>query len=168
MITAGDFRNGVTFEMDGQVMQVVEFQHVKPGKGAAFVRTKMKNVITGAVTETSFNPTAKFEEATVERKSELIPIDESVLGDNFKFVKENMTCTIHSYKEKPFLVEPPFFVDLEVTETDPGFAGNTATNATKPATLETGAEIKVPLFINPGDKIRVDTRVGEYLERSKG
>ena len=129
MITAGDFRNGVTFEMDGQVMQVVEFQHVKPGKGAAFVRTKMKNVITGAVTETSFNPTAKFEEATVERKSmeysyndgnlyyfmdpesyELIPIDESVLGDNFKFVKENMTCTIHSYKEKPFLVEPPFFV----------------------------------------------------------
>ena len=99
---------------------------------------------------------------------DLIPIDESVLGDNFKFVKENMTCTIHSYKEKPFLVEPPFFVDLEVTETDPGFAGNTATNATKPATLETGAEIKVPLFINPGDKIRVDTRVGEYLERSKG
>ena len=186
MITAGDFRNGVTFEMDGQVMQVVEFQHVKPGKGAA-VRTKMKNVITGAVTETSFNPTAKFEEATVERKSmeysyndgnlyyfmdpetyELIPIDESVLSDNFKFVKENMVCTIHSYKGKPFLVEPPTFVELEVTETDPGFAGNTATNATKPATLETGAEIKVPLFINPGDRIRVDTRVGEYLERAKG
>ena len=159
MITAGDFRNGVTFEMDGQVMQVVEFQHVKPGKGAAFVRTKMKNVITGAVTETSFNPTAKFENATVDRVSmeysyqdgnlyyfmnpetyELEPVDESVLGDNFKFVKENMECTIYSYKGKVFNVEPPFFVELEVTETDPGFAGNTATNATKPATLETGAE----------------------------
>ena len=187
MITAGDFRNGVTFEMDGQVMQVVEFQHVKPGKGAAFVRTKMKNVITGAVTETSFNPTAKFEEATIERKSmeysyndgnlyyfmypesyELIPIDESVLGDNFRFVKENMTCTVSSYKGKTFMVEPPTFVELEVTDTDPGFAGNTATNATKPATLETGAEIKVPLFISTGDRIRVDTRVGEYLERAKG
>ena len=151
MITAGDFRNGVTFEMDGQVMQVVEFQHVKPGKGAAFVRTKMKNVITGAVTETSFNPTAKFENATVDRV----------------FVKENMECTIYSYKGKVFNVEPPFFVVLEVTETDPGFAGNTATNATKPATLETGAEIKVPLFIERGEKIRVDTRTGEYLERAK-
>ncbi len=187
MISAGDFRNGVTFEMDGKVMQVVEFQHVKPGKGAAFVRTKMRNVMTGAVVETSFSPTDKFEEARVERKAmeysyqdgnlyyfmdpetyDLIPIDESVLGDNFRFVKENMTCTVLSFKEKVFNVEPPFFVDLEVTETDPGFAGNTATNATKPATLETGAEIKVPLFINPGDKIRVDTRVGEYLERSKG
>ena len=187
MITAGDFRNGVTFEMDGQVMQVVEFQHVKPGKGAAFVRTKMKNVITGAVTETSFNPTAKFESATIDRKTmeysyndgnlyyfmdpetyELIPIDESAPGSNFRFVKENMECTISSYKGKVFLVEPPTFVELEVTDTDPGFAGNTATNATKPATLETGAEIKVPLFINPGDRIRVDTRVGEYLERAKG
>ena len=187
MISAGDFRNGVTFEMDGKVMQVVEFQHVKPGKGAAFVRTKMRNVMTGAVVETSFSPTDKFEEARVERKAmeysyqdgnlyyfmdpetyDLIPIDESVLGDNFKFVKENMECTIYSYKGKVFNVEPPFFVDIEVTETDPGFAGNTATNATKPATLETGAEIKVPLFINPGDKIRVATRVGEYLERSKG
>ena len=144
MITAGDFRNGVTFEMDGQVMQVVEFQHVKPGKGAAFVRTKMKNVITGAVTETSFNPTAKFENATVDRMNmeysyadgnlyyfmnpetyELEPVDQSVLGDNFKFVKENMECTIYSYKGKVFNVEPPFFVELEVTETDPGFAGNT-------------------------------------------
>ena len=187
MITAGDFRNGVTFEMDGQVMTVVSFQHVKPGKGAAFVRTKMKNVMTGAVTETSFNPTAKFEEATVERKSmeysyadgnlyyfmdpesyELIPIDGSLLGDNFKFVKENMVCVVMSYKGNVFAVEPPNFVELEVTQTDPGFAGNTATNATKPATLETGAEIKVPLFINPGDRIRVDTRVGEYLERAKG
>ena len=182
MITAGDFRNGVTFEMYGQVMQVVEFQHVKPGKGAAFVRTKMKNVITGAVTETSFNPTAKFESATIDRKTmeysyndgnlyyfmdpetyDLVPIDESALGSNFRFVKENMECVISSYKGKVFQVEPPTFVELEVAETDPGFAGNTATNATKPATLETGAEIKVPLFINPGDRIRVDTRVGEYL-----
>lgn len=186
MITAGDFRNGVTFEMDGKVMQVVEFQHVKPGKGAAFVRTKMKNVITGAVTETSFNPTDKFENATVERRTmeysyqdgnlyyfmdmetyELEPIDGSILSDNFKFVKENMECTIYSYKGKPYNVEPPTFVDLEVTQTDPGFKGDTATNVTKPATLETGAEVKVPLFINEGDKIRIDTRTGEYLERSK-
>ena len=187
MISAGDFRNGVTFEMDGNVMQVIEFQHVKPGKGAAFVRTKMKNVITGAVTETSFNPTAKFENATVDRVTmeylyndgdlyyfmdqetyELVPIDKSKLNDNFRFVKENMVCTVYSYKGNIFNIEPPTFVDLEVTDTDPGFAGNTATNVTKPATLETGAEIKVPLFISPGDRIRVDTRVGEYLERSKG
>jgi elongation factor P len=187
MITAGDFRNGVTFEMDGKVMQVVEFQHVKPGKGAAFVRTKMKNVITGAVTETSFNPTDKFENAYVDRKSmeylyndgdlyyfmdpetyDQEPISKDLLGDSFRFVKENMTCTVHSYKGNVFNVEPPTFVDLEVTETDPGFAGNTATNVTKPATLETGAEIKVPLFINPGDRIRIDTRTGEYLERSRG
>ena len=187
MVTAGEFRNGVTFEMDGQVMQVVEFQHVKPGKGAAFVRTKMKNVITGGVTETSFNPTDKFENAYVERREmeysysdgnlyyfmnmetyELEPIDESLLGDNFKFVTENMACTVYSYKGKVFNVEPPTFVELVVSETDPGFAGNTATNVTKPATLETGAEIKVPLFINPGDKIKIDTRSGEYLERAKG
>ena len=185
MITAGDFRNGVTFEMEGKVMQVIEFQHVKPGKGAAFVRTKMKNVITGAVTETSFNPTAKFEEAFVERKDmeysyndgglyyfmdpesyELVPIDSHVLGDNFKFVKENMVCTVLSYKGKVFSVEPPFFVELQVTETDPGFAGNTATNTTKPATLETGAEIKVPLFIEPGEMVKIDTRTGEYLSRA--
>jgi elongation factor P len=185
-ITAGDFRNGVTFEMEGKVMQVVEFQHVKPGKGAAFVRTKMKNVITGAVTETSFNPTAKFEEAFVERKDmeysytdgdlyyfmdsesyELVPIGGDVLGDNFKFVMENTTCTIKSYKGKVFAVEPPNFVDLVITATEPGFKGDTATNVTKPATLETGAEIKVPLFINEGDKIRIDTRTGEYLERCK-
>lgn len=187
MISAGEFRNGVTFEMDGQVMQVVEFQHVKPGKGAAFVRTKMKNVITGAVVETSFNPTAKFENAYVDRRSmeysyqdgnlyyfmdpesfELEPIDGSVLGQNFRFVKENMGCTVSAYKGKVFAVDPPNFVELEVTETDPGFAGNTATNVTKPATLETGAEIKVPLFIGPGDRIRIDTRSGEYLERAKG
>ena len=187
MITAGDFRNGKTFEMDGKVMQVIEFQHVKPGKGAAFVRTKMKNVITGGVTETSFNPTAKFEEAFVDRKDmeysyndgdlyyfmdpesyELIPINKDVLGDNFKFVKENMVCKIMSYKGSVFGVEPPNFVELEVTESDPGVKGDTATNVTKPAILETGAEIKVPLFINPGDRIRIDTRTGEYLERCKG
>ena len=187
MITAGDFRNGVTFEMDGKVMQVVEFQHVKPGKGAAFVRTKMKNVITGAVTETSFNPTAKFEQAFVDRKEmeysyndgdlyyfmdmetyDMLPVNKSVLGDNFKFVKENMSCKIMSYKGSVFGVEPPNFVDLEVTETEPGIKGDTATNVTKPATLETGAEIKVPLLINAGDRIRIDTRTGEYMERCKG
>ena len=185
-ITASDFRNGVTFEMDGKVMQVVEFQHVKPGKGAAFVRTKMKNIITGGVTETSFNPTAKFEQAFVERKDmeysyndgdlyyfmdmetyDMLPIGKDLLGDSFKFVKENMTCKILSYKGNVFGVEAPNFVDLEVTETEPGFAGNTATNVTKPATLETGAEIKVPLFINIGDKITIDTRTGEYLSRCK-
>ena len=167
MISASDFRNGVTFEMDGKVMQVVEFQHVKPGKGAAFVRTKMKDIINGGVTETSFNPTAKFEQAYVERKDmeysyndgdlyyfmdmetyDMIPISKDMLGDAFRFVKENMTCKVMSYKGSVFGVEPPNFVELEVTETDPGFKGDTATNVTKPATLETGAEIKVPLFIN--------------------
>lgn len=187
MISAGDFRNGVTFEYEGKVMQVIEFQHVKPGKGAAFVRTKIKNVITGGIVETSFNPSDKFENAYVERRDmeysysdgdlyyfmdmesyELIPIDKSLLGDSFKFVKENMTCIIYSYKGKIFNVEPPNFVELEITETDPGFKGDTATNVTKPAILETGAEIKVPLFINQGDKIKIDTRTGEYLERAKG
>ena len=187
MISAGEFRNGVTFEMDGKVMQVVEFQHVKPGKGAAFVRTKMKNVITGAVTETSFNPTAKFPTAFVERKNmeysyndggiyyfmdmetyEMTPVNETDLGDNFKFVKENMSCTILSYKGSVFGVEPPNFVELLVTDTEPGVKGDTATNVTKPATLETGAEIKVPLFINEGDKIQIDTRTGEYMGRAKG
>ena len=186
MISAGDFRNGVTFEMDGKVMQVIEFQHVKPGKGAAFVRTKMKNVITGAVTETSFNPGEKFETAFVERKGmefsyadgnlyyfmdpdsyELIPIDKSVLSEGFRFVKENMVCTVSSYKSKVFSVEPPNFVDLEISETDPGFAGNTATNVTKAATVETGAEIKVPIFIEPGERVKIDTRSGEYIERAK-
>ena len=185
-ITAGEFRNGKTFEMDGKVMQVIEFQHVKPGKGAAFVRTKMKNVVTGAVTETSFNPTAKFEQAYVERKDmeysyndgdlyyfmdmetyDMLPISKDMLGDAFKFVKENMSCKVMSYKGSVFGVEPPNFVELEVTETDPGFRGDTATNVTKPATLETGTEIKVPLFINPGDRIKIDTRSGEYLERCK-
>ena len=185
-ITAGDFRNGVTFEMDGKVMTVVEFQHVKPGKGAAFVRTKMKNVVTGAVTETSFNPTAKFEQAFVERKDaeysyndgdlyyfmdpetyDMIPLNRDVLGQAFRFVKENTVCKLQSYKGSVFGVEVPNFMDLEVTETEPGFKGDTATNVTKPATLETGAEIKVPLFINVGDKITIDTRTGEYMSRCK-
>ena len=186
MISAGDFRNGVTFEMDGQVMQVVEFQHVKPGKGAAFVRTKMKNIITGGVTETSFNPTAKFEQAFVERKEmeysysdgdlyyfmdmesfDMMPIGKDLLGEAFRFVKENTPCKIMSYKGSVFGVEPPMFVDLEVTATEPGVRGDTATNVTKPATLETGAVVRVPLFINEGEKIQIDTRTGEYLGRSK-
>ena len=185
MITAGDFRNGVTFEEDGNVLQVVEFQHVKPGKGAAFVRTKTKNVITGAVIEKSYNPSAKFETAFIERKDmevsyadgdlyyfmdpetyDMVPVNGSELSDNFKFVKENMVCKILSYKGKVFGVEPPTFVELEVTDTDPGFKGDTATNATKPATVETGAELKVPLFINTGDRIRIDTRTCEYMERA--
>ncbi len=186
MVSAGDFRNGVTFEMDGNVLQIVEFQHVKPGKGAAFVRAKVKNVITGSVIERTFNPSEKFPTAFVERKDmeysysdgglyyfmdpetyELVPINESELSDNFKFVKENMVCKILSYKGNVFGVEPPNFVDLQVTKTDPGFAGNTATNTTKPATLETGAEVKVPLFIDEGEFIQIDTRTGEYLGRSK-
>ena len=186
MISAGDIRNGVTFEMDGKVVQVIEFQHVKPGKGAAFVRVKMRNVITGGVTETSLNPSAKFPTAFIERKKmeysyndgdlyyfmnpetyELEPIDKSVLDDGFRFVKENDTCTIMRYKGNVFGVEVPTFVELVVTATEPGFAGNTATNTLKPATLETGAEVKVPLFINEGDKIQIDTRTGEYLGRAK-
>ena len=185
MISAGDFRNGITFEMDGNVVQVIEFQHVKPGKGAAFVRTKYKNIITGAVVERSFNPTDKYPTAFIERKDmqylysdgdlyyfmdmetyEQQPIDKSKLGPAFQFVKENMEVKVLSYKGNVFGVEPPNFVELEVTETDPGFKGDTATNATKPATLETGAEIKVPLFINQGDMIRIDTRTGEYMERA--
>ena len=186
MISAGDIRNGITFEMDGKVMQVIEFQHVKPGKGAAFVRVKMRNVITGGVTETSLNPSAKFPTAYIERKKmeysyndgdlyyfmdgetyELVPLNKDVLDDSFKFVKENDICTIMSYKGNVFGVEVPNFVELEVTDTDPGFAGNTATNALKPATVETGAEVKVPLFIEIGEKIQIDTRTGEYLGRAK-
>lgn len=185
MVTAGDFRNGVTFEMDGNVYQIVEFQHVKPGKGAAFVRAKIRNIIAGGVTERTFNPNDKFPTAFIERKDmefsyedgglyyfmdpesyEMIPVNRDDLGDNFKFVKENMSCKILSYKGNVFGVEPPTFVELAVTQTDPGFAGNTATNATKPATLETGAEIRVPLFINEGDVLRIDTRTGEYMERA--
>ncbi len=185
MVVAGDFKNGVTFDMDGQVMQVIEFQHVKPGKGAAFVRAKVKNVITGAVIERTFNPTDKFENAYIERKEMQYSYDDGDLyhfldtetweetlvahdkvGDSFKFVKEEMLCKIISYKGNIFDIEPPTFVELEVTETDPGFAGNTATNTLKPATLETGATIKVPLFINVGDVLKIDTRTGEYLSRA--
>ena len=185
MISAGDFRNGVTFEEDGNVLQVIEFQHVKPGKGAAFVRTKTKNVITGSVIEKSYNPTAKFPTAFIERRDmaysytdgelyyfmdnetyEQVPVSPSDVGDNFKFVKEEMICTVLSYKGKVFGVEPPFFVELKITQTDPGFAGNTATNALKPATLETGAEIKVPLFIDEGEVVQIDTRTGEYMGRA--
>jgi elongation factor P len=185
MLTAGDFRNGVTFEYDGQVLQVVEFQHVKPGKGAAFVRTKLKNVITGAVTEQSFSPTDKFENATIERKEtqysyndgdlyyfmdmetyDMIPVSKDSLPDNFKFVKEEMMCKLLSYKGNVFSVEPPMFVELKVTHSEPGVRGNTAQGTTKPATLETGATIKVPLFIDEGTVIRIDTRTGEYLERA--
>ena len=185
MISAGEFRNGITFDMDGKVMQVIEFQHVKPGKGAAFVRTKIRNVITGAVVERTFNPTDKFENAMIERREmqysyndgdlyyfmdmetfEMEPLNSDKLPDSFKFVKEEMMCKIVSYKGKVFSVEPPTFVELTVTQTDPGFAGNTATNTLKPATLETGAVIKVPLFINEGDVLKIDTRTGEYLSRA--
>ena len=185
MVTAGDFRNGVTFEMDGNVYSIIEFQHVKPGKGAAFVRTKIRNVISGAVTEKTFNPNDKYPTAFIERKDmeylyndgdlyyfmdsetyEQLPISPNVLGDNFRFVKENMVCKVLSYKGNVFGIEPPNFVELQVTETEPGVKGDTATNVTKPATLETGAEIKVPIFINEGEMIRVDTRTGEYLSRA--
>ncbi|HIR03108.1 MAG TPA: elongation factor P [Candidatus Scatovicinus merdipullorum] len=185
MISAGDFRNGVTFEMDGQVVSIIEFQHVKPGKGAAFVRTKIRNVITGAVVEKTFNPNDKYPTAFIERKDmeylysdgdlyyfmdsetyEQIPINKSILSDNFKFVKENMTCKVLSYKGNVFGVEPPNFVELEVTKTEPGVKGDTATNVTKPAIVETGAEIKVPIFINEGDRIQIDTRTGEYMSRA--
>ena len=185
-ITAGDFRNGVTFEMDGKVMTVVEFQHVKPGKGAAFVRTKYRNVMTGAIREESFNPTAKFEQATVERKDaeysyndgdlyyfmdpetyDMVPLNADVLGDAFKFVKENTVCKLLSYKGSVFSVEAPNFMELDVVATEPGVKGDTATNVTKSATLETGAVVKVPLFISEGEKIQIDTRTGEYVGRVK-
>lgn len=185
MISAGDFRNGVTFEEDGNVLQVIEFQHVKPGKGAAFVRTKTKNVITGSVVEKSYNPSAKYPTAYIERKEmaysynddglyyfmdnetfDMIPVAEADLPDSFRYVKENDVCKVLSYKGKVFGVEPPTFVALEVTHTEPGLKGNTATNTLKPATVETGAEIRVPLFINEGDMIRIDTRTCEYMERA--
>ena len=185
MVIAGDFKNGVTFEMDGKVVQVIEFQHVKPGKGAAFVRTKLRDVIGGAVIEKTFNPTDKFPPAMIERKDmqyvyndgdlyyfmdmesyEQVPVGRDLLSDNFKFVKGEMMCRICSYKGSVFSVEPHMFVELEITDTEPGFKGDTATGASKPATLETGAVIKVPLFIDNGTKIRIDTRTGEYLERA--
>ena len=185
MISAGDFKNGLTFDMDGDVMQIVEFQHVKPGKGAAFVRTTIRNVITGAVTEKTFNPTEKFPEAYIERREmeylysddnlyyfmdtetyEQQAIDSQHHGDGFRKEKENTLVKVLSYKGVVFGVEPPKFLERQVVKTDPGFKGNTATNATKPATLETGAEIKVPLFIDEGEVIRVDTRTGEYMQRA--
>lgn len=184
MIVAGDFRNNMTFDMDGSVFQIVEFQHVKPGKGAAFVRTKIKNVITGSVIERTFNPSDKFPEAFVERKDmqylyndgdlyyfmdmetfEQMPLNKEKLSDNFSFVKENTIVKINSYKGNVFSVEPPMFVELEVTETDPGFKGDTVNNTLKAAVLETGRQIRVPLFIETGDVLKIDTRTGEYLER---
>lgn len=184
MYSAGDFRNGVTFEMDGEVYSVVEFQHVKPGKGAAFVRTKIRNVITGGVIEKAFSPTDKFPQAFIERKDmeylyndgdlyyfmdqdtyEQLPIGADKLPDNFKFVKENTVVKILSYKGNVFSIEPPSFIDLKVTETELAVVGNTATNALKNATLETGANIKVPMFIEEGEIIKVDTRSGEYMGR---
>ncbi|MBP3876644.1 MAG: elongation factor P [Lachnospiraceae bacterium] len=184
MISAGDFKNGLTLEIDGQVMQILEFQHVKPGKGAAFVRTKMRNVINGGVVEKTFRPTEKFPAARIDRKNEQylyndgdlyyfmdpetydqVMINKDVIGDNMKFVKENEEVKVCSYNGSVFAIEPPLFVELEVTDTEPGFAGNTAQGATKPATVETGATIQVPLFVNIGDKVKIDTRTAEYLSR---
>ena len=185
MISAGDFRNGITLEIDGNVYQIVEFQHVKPGKGAAFVRTKIRNVMTGSVTERTFRPTEKFPTARIDRVDmqylyadgdmynfmnmesyDQVSLNKDLIGDALKFVKENEMVKIVSYNGKVFSVEPPLFVELEVTETEPGFAGNTATGAQKPATVETGAQISVPLFIGIGDKVKIDTRTGEYLGRA--
>ena len=184
MISAGEFRNGITFEQDGNVYQVVEFQHVKPGKGAAFVRTKLKNVLTGGVVEKTFRPTEKLPKAHIDRKTmqylysdedlyyfmdlesyEQIPLSREQVGDALKFVKENMEVLLLFYKGSVFGIEPPNFVELEITDTEPGFKGDTATGATKPATLETGAVVNVPLFVGPGETIRIDTRTGEYMER---
>ena len=185
MVTASDFRNGVTIEVDGKVCQVIEFQHVKPGKGAAFVRTKLKDIINGGVIETTYRPTEKFPQAHIERKDmqylyndgdlfnfmdtesyEQIAVNQDIVGDSMKFVKENEMCKVNSYNGNVFAIEPPLFVELEITETEPGFKGDTATGATKPATVETGAQVSVPLFVNQGDVIKIDTRTGEYMERA--
>ena len=185
MVSAGDFKNGLTVEIEGNIYQILDFQHVKPGKGAAFVRTKLKNIINGGVVEKTFRPTEKFETAHIDRKDmqylysdgdlynfmdmetfDQLAVNADVVGDSLKFVKENEVCKVLSYKGKVFGVEAPNFVVLEVTKTEPGVKGNTATNTLKPATLETGAEIRVPLFINEGDMIRIDTRTGEYMERA--
>ena len=184
MITAGDFRNGMTIEMDNKVYQVIEFQHVKPGKGAAFVRTKLKDIINGGVIETTYRPTEKFPQAHIERRDmqylysdgdlynfmdtesyEQIAVNQDIVGDSLKFVKENEMCKVNSYNGNVFAIEPPLFVELEITDTEPGFKGDTATGATKPATVETGAQVSVPLFVNQGDVIKIDTRTGEYLSR---
>ena len=185
MISAGEFRNGVTVEIEGSIYQIIEFMHVKPGKGAAFVRAKLKNIKNGGVVERTFRPTEKFETAHIDKRDmtysykdgelfyfmdpvsyDMLPVSEKIIGDDMKFVKENETCKLHSHNGEVFTIEPPINVVLEVTECEPGVAGNTATNATKPATVETGAEIRVPLFINTGDKIRIDTRTCEYMERA--
>ena len=184
MITAGDFKKGITIEWDGGVWNIVDFQHVKPGKGAAFVRTKIKNVMTGAVVERTFNPTDKMPRAIIETKEmqylyndgemynfmdnesyEQIDLTEEAVGETMKFVKENDNVKMLSYKGNIFAIEPPMFAELEVTETEPGVKGDTATNVTKPATVETGAQVAVPLFVNQGDRIQIDTRTGEYLKR---
>ena len=184
MISAGDFRNGVTLEIEGNVYQIMEFQHVKPGKGAAFVRTKLKNIITGGVVEKTFRPTEKFPAARIDRVEmqylysdgdlynfmntenyDQIALNKDDIGDSLKFVKENEMVKVCSYNGNVFAVEPPLFVELEITETEPGFKGDTATGATKPATVETGAVVYVPLFVEQGDKIKIDTRTGEYLSR---
>ena len=185
MVSAGDFKNGITIDIDGQVFQTIEFQHVKPGKGAAFVRTKLKNIISGGVVEKTFRPTEKFDEARIERVEmqylyddgdlhyfmdvntyDQIALTTEQIGDALKFVKENEMVKICSHKGNVFSVEPPLFVELQITETEPGFKGDTATGATKPATVETGAQVNVPLFVNEGDVIKIDTRSGEYLSRA--
>ena len=185
MVSAGDFKNGITIEYEDGVWQIIEFQHVKPGKGAAFVRTKLKNIISGGVVETSFRPTDRFENAIIDRKDmqylyndgdfyyfldnetfEQVALTKDQIGDTLKFVKENEICKLCSYKGNVFSVEPPLFVELEITDTEPGFKGNTATGATKPAIVETGAQIAVPLFVNQGDRVRIDTRTGEYMQRA--
>ena len=184
MISAGDFRNGVTIEFEGNVYQIIEFQHVKPGKGAAFVRTKLKNIKSGGVVEKTFRPTEKCPQARIDRKDmqylyadgdlynfmdaetyEQVALSKDAVGDALKFVKENETVKVCSHNGNVFAIEPPLFVELEITETEPGFAGNTATGATKPATVETGATVQVPLFVNQGEVIKIDTRTGEYLSR---
>ncbi len=184
MITAGEFRKGITVEWDGGVWIIVDFQHVKPGKGAAFVRTKIKNIITGAVVERSFNPTDKMPRAVIETKEmqylysdgelyyfmdtesfEQLPLNKEQVEDMIHFVKENDMVTVRFFKGSAFSVEPPTFVEMEVTDTEPGFKGDTASNTTKPATVETGYTLNVPLFITTGDHIRIDTRTGEYMER---
>ena len=185
MVTAGDFRNGMTVEIDGNICVIIEFQHVKPGKGAAFVRTKYKNIITGAVLEKAFKPEDKFEKAHIDRRKmsysykdgdlyqfmdsetfEFIPIGEDVVGDSLKFVKENEEVTVSSYQGRPFSIEPPTSVILQIIESEPGVKGNTATGATKPAIVETGAQVQVPLFVEQGEMIKIDTRSGEYLSRA--
>lgn len=184
MVSAGDFKNGLTIELDGNVYQIIEFQHVKPGKGAAFVRTRLKNIKSGGVIEKSFRPTEKFEQAHIDRKDmqylyndsdlyyfmdsetyDQIALSAGEVGDSLKFVKENETVKVCSHKGSVFAIEPPLTVELQITETEPGFKGDTATGATKPATVETGAVVNVPLFVNQDDKIKIDTRTGEYISR---